>query len=63
MFYRSISGHLKQQRDERGAYREDNDDVFLPFHNNTQVESDFKPLERFMDENILNRTCWDEPCA
>jgi hypothetical protein len=44
------------------TYREHHNDVFFAFDDDGQVEANFEALERFVDENILDRSRRNESC-
>lgn len=43
------------------TYREDHQDHGLTFHNHSQIESHLKAFESFMDDDVLDLRCGDEP--
>nr|POE97713.1 putative trna pseudouridine synthase c25b8.05 [Quercus suber] len=43
------------------TYRKHNHDILLSLHHNTQVKPDLEPLERLVDENILDAARRNEP--
>lgn len=47
----------------KGTYWEDDDDIFFPFHDDSQIESDFEAFESFVDEDVLNCSSRNEACG
>lgn len=45
------------------TYRKHDDDLAFAFNYDSQVEPHFKPLERFVDEDVLDLICRYEACS
>lgn len=45
-----------------GTYRKNHNDVRLALHNHSEVKTDFKPFESFMNHYILDLRRRDESC-